>query len=178
MSTTQQQHLDPPVDVDVDHVRGSIDAPRTLVEYGDFQCSYCIAAYPQVRRAEQQLGGELRMVFRHFPLTEMHPLAFDAARAAEAAGAQGKFWEMHDRLFEAEGALEPAALRRYAHEIGVDVARFDIDMGKAGFRDRVAGDRESGERSGVMGTPSFFVHGVLYDGAPDAASLVAAVQER
>ena len=180
MSTTeqQQQHLDPPVAVEIDHVRGSADAPKTLVEYGDFQCSYCIAAYGQVRRVERQLGAELRMVFRHFPLTEMHPLAFDAARAAEAAGAQGKFWEMHDRLFEANGALEPAALRHYASEIGIDVARFDIEMGKASFRDRVAGDRESGERSGVMGTPAFFVHDVLYDGPADAASLMAAIREQ
>lgn len=174
--STAQQHLDPPVSADVDHVRGKVGARLTLVEYGDFQCPSCISAYGEVRRLEQQFGDDLRVVFRHFPLTEMHPLAFDAARASEAAAEQGRFWDMHDRLFEADGRLDTEALREHAAELGLDVARFDRALNEDGFRARVAGDRESGEHSGVMGTPSFFLHDVLYAGAYDTESLATALR--
>jgi protein-disulfide isomerase len=174
MATTRQ-HLDPPVDDSADHVRGEPAAPLTLVEYGDFECPSCIQAYGEVREVESRFGPRLRVVFRHFPLSEWHPSAFDAARAAEAAGSQGKFWQMHDRLFEAEGDLSGLALRDYAVEVGLDVAQFERELAGDAYSDQVTADRESAERSGAPGTPAFFVGGTLYDGPFDADSLTAAI---
>jgi protein-disulfide isomerase len=170
-----RQHLDRPVDASADHVRGELAAALTLVEYGDFECPSCIQAYGEVRQVESHFGGRLRLVFRHFPLSEWHPSAFDAARAAEAAGSQGKFWLMHDRLFEAQGDLSAMALRDYAVEVGLDVARFDRELAGDAYSDQVTADRESAERSGARGTPAFFIGDALYEGPFDADSLTAAI---
>jgi protein-disulfide isomerase len=167
--------LDPPVDETTDHVRGDPAAELTLVEFGDFECPSCIQAYGQVRQVEELLGTRLRVIFRHFPLSEWHPSAFDAARAAEAAAAQGMFWPMHDRLFEAEGDLAGLALHDYAVEVGLDPTRFDQELAGEDYGDRVVAGRESAERSGAPGTPAFFIRGALYDGPFDADSLVAAI---
>ena len=170
--------LDPPVDPRVDHVRGSTQGPTTLVEYGDFECPYCAEAYPNVRELERRLGDTVRIVFRHFPLVGRHPHAELAAVAAKAAGAQGRFWEMHDRLFENQRALERADLLRYAEEIGLDLERFEADLASPELLARVRRDVESGERSGVPGTPSFFVDGRLHRGFFDVETLDDALRAR
>jgi formate-nitrite transporter family protein len=147
-----------------DHVTGLDDAPVTLVEYGDFECPYCGMAYPIVRSIQRQLGNRLRFVYRHFPLKERHPHAQHAAEAAESAAAQGKFWEMHAALFEHQDALEDEALRSYALEIGLDGERVERDLESGTYARRVRDDFRSGVRSGVNGTPTFFVNGERYDG--------------
>jgi protein-disulfide isomerase len=159
-----------------DHVEGPSTAPVTLVEYGDYQCPYCGAAYPIVKRIQKHLGDRLRFVFRNFPLTEIHPFAEGAAEAAEAAGAQGKFWEMHDRLFEHQRALDQPHLVEYARQLGLDVARFERDLGDHAFADRVHEDFLSGARSGVNGTPTFYVNGRRYDASYDYDTLLAALE--
>jgi protein-disulfide isomerase len=148
-----------------DHIAGPDDAPVTLVEYGDYECPYCGMAYLVLKKAQQQLGSGLRFVFRNFPLAEAHPHARMAAEAAEAAGAQGKFWEMHDALFEHQDALEPEDLAGYAKSIGLDVAKFKRDLEAGTYAKRVRDDFRSGVRSGVNGTPTFFVNGIRYDGS-------------
>jgi Na+/H+ antiporter NhaA len=165
-----------PVDPDRDHIRGPIDAPVMLVEYGDFECPYCGMAEPQVRAVLEQFGDELAFVFRHYPLTDVHPHAEQAAEASEAAAAQGAFWEMHDLLLVNQGALEIADLRRYAVELGLDVERFTSDLREQRYARRVAEDASSGDRSGVGGTPTFFVNGRRHYGAYDLATLTAAVR--
>jgi protein-disulfide isomerase len=156
--------LTPPVSAQ-DHGAGPEDAPVTLVEYGDYECPYCGMAHPIVQRAQQELGNQLRFVFRNFPLAEAHPHARLAAQAAEAAGAQGKFWEMHDMLFEHQDALEPQDIVGYAKAIGLDIGRFERDMEAGTFAKKVRDDFRSGVRSGVNGTPTFFVNGERYDGS-------------
>ena len=150
---------------DSDHATGPDDAPVTLVEYGDYECPYCGMAYPIVNRAQQDLGNRLRFVFRNFPLAESHPHARLAAQAAEAAAAQGKFWEMHDMLFEHQDALEPEDLIGYAKSLGVDVAKFAHDLEAGTYAKRVRDDFRNGVRSGVNGTPTFFVNGSRYEGS-------------
>jgi Na+/H+ antiporter NhaA len=163
------------VDDDQDHIRGPKDAPVTLVEYGDFECPYCGRAEPIIR---ELLAGhsEVRYVFRHLPLTDVHPHAELAAEAAEAAGAQGQFWEMHDQLLANQDHLEPRDLIAHAEELGLDVERFRRDLRKRAFSGRVARDVESAELSGVSGTPTFFVNGRRHYGAYDVGSLAAAVK--
>jgi protein-disulfide isomerase len=156
--------LTPPVS-DRDHIAGTDDAPVTLVEYGDYECPYCGMAYPVVKRARQALGDELRFVFRNFPLAEAHPHARLAAEAAEAAGAQEKFWEMHDTLFEHQDALETEDLASYAEAVGLDLARFARELEDGTYAKRVRDDFRSGVKSGVNGTPTFFINGVRYDGS-------------
>jgi protein-disulfide isomerase len=156
--------LTPPVSTR-DHIAGPDDAPVTLVEYGDFECPYCGMAYPVVNRAQRELGEQLRVVFRHFPLAEAHPHARVAAQAAEAAAAQGQFWEMHDMLFEHQDALEPEDLVSYAESLGLDTARFASELEAGMYEKRVREDFRSGVRSGVNGTPTFFVNGERYDGS-------------
>jgi protein-disulfide isomerase len=169
--------LNPPVG-ESDHVSGPDDAPVTLVEYGDFECPYCGRAYPIVQSIQRQLGSRLRLVFRHFPLTEIHPHARHAAEAAESAGAQGRFWEMHDALFEHQDALDDASLVSYAEEIGVDAQRVAHDLESGAYARRVRDDFRSGVRSGVNGTPTFFVNGERYDGPWfDEAEFVRALRE-
>ena len=156
--------LTPPVGAD-DHVAGPDDAPVTLVEYGDYECPYCGMASPIVKRAQQDLGNRIRFIFRNFPLAESHPHARLAAQAAEAAGAQGKFWEMHDMLFEHQDALEADDLAGYAKSLGLDVPQFARDLETGTYAKRVRDDFRNGVRSGVNGTPPFFVNGSRYDGS-------------
>ena len=155
--------LSPPVGA-ADHVVGAADARVVLVEYGDFQCQYCGMAYPILERIRRRLGGELRFVFRHFPLHQIHPEARHAAEAAESAGAQGKFWEMHDTIFQNQGALDDASLVHYAKLIGIDADAVARDLATGAWTKRVRDDFRSGVRSGVNGTPTFFVNGRRYDG--------------
>ena len=168
--------LDPPVEPGRDHVRGPADAPVTLVEYGDFQCPYCGDAYPVVRELEDRFGESLRFVFRHMPLDDLHPRAPAAALAAEAAGAQGRFWEMHDRLFEHQLELSDEDLRRHAEAIGLDLDRFERDLRDEGLAARVDDDLRSGAGSGVPSTPRFFVNGVIHLGSASRAQLGEAIE--
>jgi protein-disulfide isomerase len=160
-----------------DHVEGRADAPVTLLEYGDYECPYCGMAYSVVKALQRRFGQRVRFVFRNFPLTEIHPNAELAAEAAEAAGAQGKFWQMHDELYEHQRALGEGALADYAAETGVDLSRWKSDVQARSYAPRVREDFMSGVRSGVPGTPAFFVNGDAYEGAFDYASLEAAIEE-
>jgi protein-disulfide isomerase len=159
-----------------DHAEGPADAPLTLVEYGDYQCPYCGAAYPVVKRLQKTLGKKLRFVFRNFPLTQAHPYALIAAEAAEAAALQGKFWEMHDLLFEQQDFLKPGIIPLWAKRIGLDLEKFGNDIKQRVVEDRIKEDRHSGIRSGVNGTPTFYINGTRYDGMPDYDSLLAALE--
>jgi CRP-like cAMP-binding protein len=165
--------LDPPVDPDRDHVRGPLDAPLTLVEYGDFECPFCGRATGAVDQLRERFGDRLRYVFRHVPLTDVHPHAQLAAEAAEAAAAQGRFWEMHDRLFADQERLLPSHLLEHAAAIGLDVSRFARDLGSGRYARRVQEDVDSAESSGVEGTPTFFVGGRRHAGPYDADTLAA-----
>ena len=148
-----------------DHALGPATAPVTLVEYGDFECPNCAMAHPIVKAARRRLGDRLRVVWRHFPLAETHPHARHAAEASEAAAAQGAFWEMHDALLEHQHALDDGDLVRYAGELGLDGARVAAALRDGTHARRVRDDFRSGVRSGVNGTPTFYVNGVRYDGA-------------
>ena len=159
-----------------DHAEGPPDAILTLVEYGDYQCPYCGAAYPVVKEVQKTLGKKLRFVFRNFPLTRAHPYALIAAEAAEAAALQGKFWEMHDLLFEQQALLTPEIIPSWANRIGLNVEQFGNDIKKEVVEKRIQEDRGSGIRSGVNGTPTFFINGSRYDGPPDYNSLLAALE--
>jgi protein-disulfide isomerase len=167
--------LTPPVS-DADHRSGPDDAPVTLVEYGDFECPSCGAAYPYVEEVRRRMGARLRFVYRYFPLTQMHPHAMNAALAAEAAGALGKFWEMHGMLFEHQDALEDADLARYAKALHLDGKRFVSELASEARVGRIRADIRSGIRSGVNGTPTFFINGVRYDGSWEASDLLAALE--
>ena len=147
-----------------DHVAGSLDAPVILVEYGDFECPFCGQAYPIVKAMQRHFGKELAFVFRNFPLRESHPHAQLAAQAAEAAGSQGKFWEMHDTLYENQRALEEKDLVGYATALGLDVTRFEEELRTGVYAKKVRDDFRGGVRSGVNGTPTFFINGVRFDG--------------
>ena len=159
-----------------DHVQGYEHAPVTLVEYGDYQCSYCGAAYPIVKQLQSLYPAELRLVFRNFPLREVHARAQTAAEAAEAAGAQGRFWEMHDLLFENQADLSEAALVGYGRSVLEDPVRWLADLRRRAFRSRVQQDFLSGVQSGVTGTPTFYVNGIRHEGPFDLDSLAAAVE--
>jgi protein-disulfide isomerase len=156
-----------------DHAAGPADAPLTLVEYGDYQCPYCGAAYPVVKRLQKTLGKKLRFVFRNFPLTQAHPYALIAA---EAAALQGKFWEMHDLLYENQTRLEPDIIPAWAKKIGLDLEKFGNDVKLGVVEQRIKEDRQSGIRSGVNGTPTFYINGTRYDGSPDYKSLLEALE--
>ncbi|GAB3589116.1 Na+/H+ antiporter NhaA [Angustibacter peucedani] len=164
------------VDLDRDHVRGAPDAPVTLVEYGDLECPYCGRAEPAVR---ELLAGctDVRYVWRHLPLTDVHPRAQQAALATEAADRQGRFWEMRDLLLEHQDALTPTHLVGYARELGLDVERFVHDLKNGKGSGRIAADVEGAAASGVRGTPTFFVNGRRHHGAFDLPSLLASVDE-
>jgi NhaA family Na+:H+ antiporter len=165
--------LDPPVDPDRDHVRGPVDAPLTLVEYGDFECPFCGRATGVIEELRERFGDRLRYVFRHVPLLDVHPRAELAAEAAEAAAAQGRFWEMHDRLFAHQDRLAVVDLLDHAAAIGLDVQRFSRDLGDARHARHVRDDAVSAEASGVTGTPTFFVGGRRHQGPFDADTLAA-----
>jgi protein-disulfide isomerase len=175
-TTGWKSELTVPVSPDRDHIQGPTEAPATLVEYGDFQCPYCGKAYPIVKDVQARMGDRLRFVFRNFPITTSHQYAEQAAEAAEAAAAQGKFWEMHDVLFENQARLADADLRRYADRVGLDVERFDADMARHAYAERVREDFMGGVRSGVNGTPTFYVNGARHDDAYDVATLVRALE--
>jgi len=147
-----------------DHAEGDADAPCTLVEYGDYQCPHCGHAYPIIKNLQRGLGADIKFVFRNFPLSEIHPDAFNAAVAAEAAGLQQKFWDMHDIIFENQQELDLESLFLYAKTIGLDVERFKNDLQENTLTNKVEQDFESGVRSGVNGTPSFFINGKKYNG--------------
>jgi protein-disulfide isomerase len=146
-----------------DHILGPDTARVTLVEYGDFECPSCGQAYPAVKILRKHFGDRLRFVFRNFPLREIHPHAELAAEAAEAAGAQQKFWPMHDMLFEHQLHLKAASLRRYAEDVELDMERYDYEMGDHVYLQRVHEHIDSGTRSRVRSTPTFFVNGVIHD---------------
>ena len=154
-----------------DHVRGSGDVE--LLEYGDFQCPYCRDAVRSLKRVLERLDGRVRLVWRHFPVTGKHPRAQEYAEAAEAAAAQGRFWDFHDELF-AEKDVDPRAA---AERLGLDLDRFEADRTSAAIAERVAADRASGEASGVTGTPAFFVAGERHRGFYDVEALVDALED-
>jgi protein-disulfide isomerase len=160
-----------------DHAQGPENAPVTLVEFGDYQCPYCGAAYPVVKKLQRTLGKKLRFVFRNFPLTQAHPYALAAAETAEAAALQGKFWEMHDLIYEHQAELEPDILIGWAAEVGLDIGKFEAAIQKGEVTRRIKDDRMSGISSGVNGTPCFFINGARYDGAADYESLLAALEQ-
>jgi protein-disulfide isomerase len=170
--------LNPPVADDRDHILGSRDAIVTLTEYGDYECPHCGRAHPMLQELLSQFGDRVRLAFRNFPLTQIHPHAEMAAEAAECAGAQGKFWQMHDMLFEHQDALEAEDIVAYAQEVGLDLGRFQVDLTQATHRPRVRADFLSGVRSGVNGTPTFFIDGERHDGSWDLVSLSEAITAR
>jgi protein-disulfide isomerase len=155
--------LKPPVN-DNDHIEGNPKAPIELVEYGDYECPHCGRAYPIIKDIQKRMGEKLKFVFRNFPLTEIHPDAFSAALAAEAAERQKKFWEMHDIIFEHQRHLSTENILAYAKRIGLNMAEFSKDIQQDILANKVENDIESGIRSGVNGTPSFFVNGAKYNG--------------
>jgi protein-disulfide isomerase len=174
-------HADPLFDLAVevkpqfDHIRGPLDAPVTIVEYGDFECPYCGLAEPTIREI---LGGfnDVRYVWRHLPLNDVHPNAQLAAEASEAAAAQGAFWPMHDLLLDRQDALGPNDLVGHARELGLDVDKFSADVSAHLGANRVAEDIDSADLSGVSGTPTFFINGRRHFGAYDVDTLSAAVR--
>jgi protein-disulfide isomerase len=159
-----------------DHAMGPADAPVTLVEYGDYECPDCGNAFPEIKRLIAECGARLRFVFRNFPQYSIHPHASIAAQAAEAAAAQGKFWEMHDVLYEHQRELGDVDISSLALRAGVEIYRFDADLASERFASRVAEDFASGQASGVTGTPTFFVNGVRYVGGRDYESLKRAIE--
>ena len=165
-----------PVSEERDHVQGPPDAAVTLVQYGDYECPYCGEAYPIVKEVQRRMGERLRFVFRNFPISTSHPHAEQAAEAAEAAAAQGRFWEMHDLLYERQRHLADQDLHSYAEELGLDVDRFDQELAAHVHSARVHEDFMSGVRSGVNGTPTFYINGVRHDDSYDAEVLLDALE--
>jgi protein-disulfide isomerase len=160
-----------------DHLQGSIDAPLLLLEYGDFECPYCGAAYPEIKKVQKKLGNRLCFAFRNFPLVNSHPHAEHAAEAAEAAGAQGRYWEMHDMLYERQQALEDEDLAQYATALGLDARKLMDEVAADAYMARVREDFQSGARGGVNGTPTLFINGMHYQGPFDAEELLAALSQ-
>jgi protein-disulfide isomerase len=160
---------------DRDHIQGPIDAPIKLLEYGDYECPYCGQAYPVIKAIQKRLGRRLCFAFRNFPLVNSHPHAEHAAAAAEAAGTQGRFWEIHDILFENQGALEDENLTRYFVALGLDAQRLINEVLSNAHIARVREDFHSGARNGVNGTPTFFINGVRYDGTVEFEELLTAL---
>lgn len=161
-----------PIEPD-DHVQGVPDAPYTLVEYGDYECPDCGRLFVTLRHLHSELGDKLRFAFRHYPLSGIHRHALQAAEAAEAASAQGRFWEMHDVLFRNQNALEKKDLQRYALQLALDVKRFDKELKDRIYENRVWEDFRRGVANGVYGTPGLFINGVRHNGALDRDSLLA-----
>jgi Na+/H+ antiporter NhaA len=178
INRTAEDILDLAEDVDPerDHIRGAEDAPVTLVEYGDFQCPYCGQAEQTIRELLSSLGSDVRYVWRHLPLNDVHPNAQLASEAAEAAAAQGRFWEMYDMLLSHQGALTMRDLMRYARELGLDVERFTDELRRRQYAARVSEDVASADESGVSGTPTFFINGRRHYGVYDIDALTAAVK--
>jgi len=156
-----------------DHVRGRVDAPLTLVQYGDFQCSHCARVYPMVLEIADDLGDSLAFALRHFPVPQIHPMAQRAAEAAEAAASQGRFWEMATELYENQEELDDDRLTRCARKADLDIKRFKKEMMSGIHASRVRADYLGGVRSAVKGTPTFFINGQIYEGPHQSAALVA-----
>jgi protein-disulfide isomerase len=175
-ATQWEATLTLPVSEVRDHIRGPADAPVTLVQYGDYECPYCGEAYPIVKDVQERMGAQLRFVFRNFPITTSHPHAEHAAEAAEAAAAQGRFWEMHDHLYENQPHLSDDDLRSYARAIDLDLDLFDKELAEHVHAERVHDDFMSGVRSGVNGTPTFFINGVRHDDSYDSETLLGALR--
>jgi len=165
-----------PVDLSRDHVLGPRNAELSLVEYGDFECPFCARAYGEVRTVVERLRGDLQFVFRNFPLPELHTHALLAAEAAEAAGTQERFWEMHTLLYENQPHLRRSNLVGYANALDLDVRAFERELDTHVHLPRIRDDVTDGVRSGVRGTPTFFVNGVLHEGRSDASSLLVALE--
>lgn len=160
-----------------DFAQGPASAPVTLVEYGDFECPHCGEAYPIVKQLQEALGSRLRFVYRHFPLSEIHPHAAAAAEAAESAGNQARFWEMHDLLFENQQALDLDSLLEYARRLGLDTDRLYHDLSSHAYARLVEEDFMGGVRSGVNGTPTYFINAERFDGPSTYEALLAALEE-
>lgn len=160
----------------VDHTLGQAHAPVTVVEYGDFECPTCKQAAPSLKLLLQHFPGQVRLVFRHFPIEEVHPHALMAAEASEVAAAQGKFWQMHDLLFANQLHLKPAQLHSYAEQLNLDMARYTAEMDDEIYRQRIREHIDSGRRSGVRGTPGIFINGVIYDVSAGMQSLFDKVE--
>ena len=162
-----------PISPERDHTAGPINASLTLVQYGDYQCPYCGAAYPEVKKVQEELGSKLLFVFRNFPLTNVHEFAMNAAETAEAAAAQGKFWQMHDFLYEHQATLgDPSEALGYAKKLGLDTRRFEREIAEHVHQKRIKEDFNGGVRSGVNGTPTFYANGVRHDGDAVAKALL------
>lgn len=168
--------LSKPVDAS-DHILGAENAPVTLIEYGDFQCPHCGAAYPVVQEVVRQMEDQIRFVYRHFPISEQHEYAQIAAEAAESAAQQGKFWQMHNQIFSNQELLNVEHLYEFAKAIGLDPVRFDQDLQQHTYREKVRADFMSGVRSGVSGTPSFFINEQPYEGPTHPEMLIKALKE-
>ena len=174
MSSAATSDLTSPTDAH-DHVEGPVDAPVTVVEYADFECLHCARANPILKQLRSEIPDAFRLVFRHFPIVADRPRSAAAARAAVAAGRQGRFWEMHDRLFEHQAHLHPDAFQLHAEDLGLDLDRFDHDMEDPAVAARIQRDLDSGVASGVRGTPTFFINGVRYGAAWDLDALRKAI---
>ena len=179
MSRTQwAAELTAPVTLERDHIQGPSDAAVTLVQYGDYECPYCGEAYPIIKDVQSRMGKRLRFVFRNFPISTSHPHAEQAAEAAEAAAAHGRFWEMHDLLYENQRRLRDEDLHAYAERLELDVERFDKEMTEHVHAARVYEDFMSGVRSGVNGTPTFYINGVRHDDSYETEVLLDALEPR
>jgi|SRR5687767_14928967 len=177
MSTPEVVRLKRPVSK-TDHSSGPESAPVTLLEYGNFECIHCGRAYPVIKEVQRLLGDNLRFVFRHFPTVQTHPHSLRAAEAAEAAGAQGKFWEMHDQLFQHQQALEDRDLSRYARRIGLDAEGFDRDMTENTFLKQLVADyNRSLDDEHVTGTPTIYVNEIRYPVATTLEGLLDAIKQ-
>ncbi|HEX3894917.1 MAG TPA: DsbA family protein [Rudaea sp.] len=161
---------------ETDHHQGPLDASIVLVEYGDYECPYCGEEYPELKAVQREFGDKMCFVFRNFPLTQAHPHAERAAEFAEAAAIIGKFWEMHDMLYEHQQALDDQSLIRYAQRLGFDGALIDSALDDK-YLDRIRKDFSGGVRSGVNGTPCIFINGVRYNGERDARTLIELLNE-
>jgi formate-nitrite transporter family protein len=160
-----------------DHALGPADAPITIVEYGDYECPTCLNAVPIIQKVRENLGDQVRFIFRHYPQSSIHPHASAAAEAAEAAADQGKFWEMHEALFKHQKELETIDLSHLALTLGLEIYKFETSREREKHRRRIDTDFASGQRSGVNKTPTFFINGCRYDGPMDADGLLAAARD-
>ena len=169
------ERLSPPLEP-IDHVRGDPEAPLRLVMFGDFQCPFCLGAQSVLRRVRERLEGRLLLCFRHMPIPERHPLAPMAAEASEAAAARGLFWECHDALYAAQPRLSPETVLDVLADLGLDRDEAAAEIEAGAHRERIERDLASAERSGAVGTPTFYVNGVRHVGAYDASTLVEALE--